>query len=344
MINAALLTPNDRRDLFLAASDQAHKHPVIIEKDFWVSWLLNLLFADAELKEHLIFKGGTSLSKSYDLIERFSEDIDLIIRYERLGFVDDKDPRADRSRTKQRQINHAAIDACRSYIKNEFCRQVTELVQAHIDDASGAWSVHTDPNEPDALLFQYPPGATTGLSYIAPQVKLELGPHAAIIPQQPTSVVPYLKQALPDHVTFPTTPVATIAAERTFWEKVTILHAEAHRTSPTPNRYSRHYYDTVMMARHAELLKRCIGDPDLLTAVREHKTKFYYTKWARFDLAVPGTLRLLPHDDERLKLIAQDYRAMQPMFTDKPPSFSEVIEELGELERSLNNAPDSNKS
>ncbi len=227
MIDAAQLTPADRQDLLIAASDQAGKHPVVMEKDLWVCWLLNQMFATPGLKDDLIFKGGTSLSKAYRLIGRFSEDIDLIVRYERLGFVDDRDPHAKRSRSKQQQINTAAIDACRNYVRTEFCRQITELVAAYLDDAAGAWSIQPDPSEPDSLLFAYPPGLDSGLSYIAPQVKLELGPHAATVPQQPTTIAPYLQEALPDNVAFTTVPIATIAAERTFWEKVTILHAEA---------------------------------------------------------------------------------------------------------------------
>lgn len=135
MIDAAQLTPADRQDLLIAASDQAGKHPVVMEKDFWVCWLLNQMFATPGLQDDLIFKGGTSLSKAYRLIGRFSEDIDLIVRYERLGFVDDRDPHAKRSRSKQQQINTAAIDACRNYIRTDFCRQITELVVANLNKA-----------------------------------------------------------------------------------------------------------------------------------------------------------------------------------------------------------------
>ncbi|TVR17194.1 MAG: nucleotidyl transferase AbiEii/AbiGii toxin family protein [Planctomycetota bacterium] len=338
MIDAANLAPADRQDLLLAASERAGKHPVILEKDFWVSWLLNLLFADPRCADDLIFKGGTSLSKAYGLIERFSEDIDLIVRYERLGFVDNQDPHALRSRSKQQQLNQAAVNACRSYISGDFCNLVIDLVARHLDDAVGPWSIHPDPNQPDSLLFSYPPSLDNGLSYIAPQVRLELGPHAATVPQQPATITPYLQQVLPDLVSFTTVPIATIAAERTFWEKVTILHAEAHRPGRSPGRYSRHYSDTVMMARDDALLALCKSDLGLLTAVREHKTKFYYAQWARYDEARPGSLRLVPSGDQRRREIAQDYRDMRPMFFTEPPPFQVLLAELAALEQALNQA------
>lgn len=336
MIDPANLVPADRQDLLLAASERAGKHPVILEKDFWVSWLLNLLFADPRCKDDLIFKGGTSLSKAYGLIERFSEDIDIIVRYERLGFVDDRDPHAPRSRSKQQHLNQTAINACRSYISGDFCNLVTDIVANHLEGAAGPWSIQPDLEQPDSLLFSYPPSLQGGLSYIAPQVRLELGPHAATVPQQPATITPYLQQALPDLVSFTTTPIATIAAERTFWEKVTILHAEAHRTGRSPGRYSRHYSDTVMMAQDGALLARCQSDLGLLAAVREHKTKFYYAQWARFDEARPGSLRLVPVGDQRRREIAQDYRDMRPMFFTEPPPFEVLMAELEALEQVLN--------
>ena len=336
MIDPANLAPVDRQDLLLAASERTGKHPIILEKDFWVSWLLNLLFTDPRCKEDLIFKGGTSLSKAYGLIERFSEDIDVIVRYERLGFVDDRDPHALRSRSKQQQLNQAAVTACRSYISGDFCTLVTKLVANHLGDAAGPWSIEPDPNQPDSLLFSYPPSLNGGLSYIAPQVRLELGPHAATVPQQPATITPYLQQALPDLVSFTATPIVTITAERTFWEKVTILHAEVHRPGRSPGRYSRHYSDTVMMARDGALLARCLSDLELLSAVREHKTKFYYAQWARYDEARPGSLRLVPLADQRRRELAQDYRDMRPMFFAEPPPFEVLMAELEALEQTFN--------
>ena len=89
MLNIARLPPNDRRDLFRAAAQQMRVNEAIVEKDFWVFWTLDYLFYDSPWQDKRAFKGGTSLSKAYGVIERFSEDIDLILDWTLLGYEKD---------------------------------------------------------------------------------------------------------------------------------------------------------------------------------------------------------------------------------------------------------------
>jgi len=127
-----------------------------------------------------------------------------------------------------------------------------------------------------------------------------------------------------------------IKAERTFWEKVTILHHEAHRpeTSTVPLRYSRHYYDLFMLSR-SDIKNSALKDIELLKNVVEFKKKFYPRGWARYDLAVPGTMKLIPPDNV-LKFLRTDYREMRNMIFGEYPSFENIIQGLTMLEKEIN--------
>jgi hypothetical protein len=124
--------------------------------------------------------------------------------------------------------------------------------------------------------------------------------------------------------------------ERTFWEKATILHAEHHRdgTKPIRDRFSRHYSDMAALARHA-VAERALADDDLRQRVADWKSRFFAASWARYNLARPGTFRLVP-PEFRLAELKKDYLVMRDMFLTAPPSFESVIKTVFELEREIN--------
>jgi hypothetical protein len=133
---------------------------------------------------------------------------------------------------------------------------------------------------------------------------------------------------------FEVTPEA-IAAERTFWEKATILHQEAHRTSRLPPRYSRHYYDLYKLAR-SSVRDTALARITLLEDVVEFKRRFYPSAWARYDRAVPGTFRLLPNSNSQIANLKRDYQEMHVMFFGQPPDFGLILDELRRLESHIN--------
>ena len=126
-----------------------------------------------------------------------------------------------------------------------------------------------------------------------------------------------------------------IAAERTFWEKATILHQEAHRKTQTPQRYSRRYYNLYKLAV-SRVRASALADPKLLQDVVAFKQRFYPSAWARYDLAVPGSLKLLPATPSQVKELAQDYEEMQVMLFGAPPEFRDILDELKHLEAEIN--------
>lgn len=147
---------------------------------------------------------------------------------------------------------------------------------------------------------------------------------------------PYAADVLPDAFEQAACTVRAIKAERTFWEKITILHHEAHRpeNNKQPTGYSRHYYDAYQMAS-TPLKDLALADPGLLESVVAFKDKFYHRGWARYDLAKPGTMRLTPppHVRESLEL---DYAAMEFMFYGTRPAFADMMEQISDLERAIN--------
>lgn len=324
MDKVAALPAAQRNELFSETAARRGMTPAIVEKDFWVTWTLDKLFAHTELSRLLMFKGGTSLSKVFGLIERFSEDIDLILDW---TILTGEDPLAARSKSKQQQLNQEIDERGQEYIATEILRQVTECV-----DPICACAV--DPEDRHVLNIRYP--GAFGDEYLRPEVRLEIGPLASWLPFDEYTIRPYAAEAFPAIFDRSECKVKAIKAERTFWEKATILHHEANRpdTSPQPQRNSRHYYDLARMAV-SPVKERALADLGLLASVVEFKERFYSRGWARYDLAKPGTLRLVP-EGHVLASVTADYRAMETMIFGEYPPIEEIMARLKALEDEIN--------
>lgn len=313
-----------RRELFSEAAARLEMTPAVVEKDFWVTWVLNRLFAMPDLARLLMFKGGTSLSKVYGLIERFSEDIDLILDWRVLG---GDDPLAERSKTRQAELNEAINQEARGYIAGPLLANLTAALAEICECRIGE-------DDPHVIEVRYP--AAFADTYLRPEVRLEIGPLAAWLPHEERRITSYAAKAFPDLFDRREATVRTIRAERTFWEKATILHQEAHRPedSPQPARYSRHYYDLAQMAA-SPVKAAALADIELLASVVAFKQRFYPRTWARYDLAVPGSLRLLP-GRQALVALEADYRAMADMIFGAVPDFADIVAQLRALENEIN--------
>ena len=325
-MNKFVTLPEERRILyFQQAADRLGLHPGSIEKDFWVVWVLGRLFISDLLADKVIFKGGTSLSKVFGLIDRFSEDIDLILDWKE---VVKEDPMAARSKSKQDQFNKAVPKMSRQYIEQTFLPEVQRLV-------GGICSAEIENGAPDVINIQYP--SRFGNKYLRPEIRLEIGPLAQWIPNAEYTVCSYVAEAFPELFESPHCSVQAIKAERTFWEKATILHHEAHRpeSSAIPARYSRHYYDLYLMAKEKALKAKALGDLEMLASVVEFKKKFYPRRWANYDEAKPGSFKLIP-PERVLAVMRRDYDAMGEMIFGRHPSFDEIIHGLTDLEAEIN--------
>ncbi len=335
MNKIANLSLSGRKDLFNETAARMDLDPVIIEKDFWVCWILKQIFSMSEFSGRLVFKGGTSLSKCFHLIQRFSEDVDIAVNFEKLGFVNDRDPRrVDLSYTKRASLLKELMSVCHEYIQGEFFPILMTRIKEILPEND--WQLQVNPRDSHIVEFEYPSSLDSGLDYIKPQVVLELGTHADPVPNENCNIISYAADHFPGMFSFPTCSVATVVARRTFWEKATILHAEYYRPIEKPMlpRYSRHYADVAQMSM-TPIVDEALEDIDLLKSVTTHKDMFYHCGWAKYNLAVPGSLRLVPPDN-RLSSLQRDYHDMAAMFFSEPPEWDDILEKLSALEKRIN--------
>lgn len=333
----ATFPATEREVYFQQAAANLGLPPHVIEKDFWVCWTLKRLFALECVGDELLFKGGTSLSKVYGLIRRFSEDIDLSIHRASLGFKGESDP-AGLTGKPFKRANVALGDAARAKIMGEILPELKMTIRALLGDEG--WRLEPDASDPErqSLAFVYP---VTGLTpdttaYLRPAVKIEFGARADHEPSERKTVHPYLAEALPDALDEPEAAVKVISAVRTFWEKATILHQMAHLApgKTFPARYSRHYCDIVAMIEGG-VGETAARDEALLAEVVAHKIAFYTAKWASYETAVRGSLRLLP-EKGRFGEIERDLESMREMFFDAPPKIDALIATLAKWQANFN--------
>lgn len=330
MYNIAKASEQDRRVLFRNTAQQTGLHEAIIEKDFWVCLTLDHLFHHSPWKAAFTFKGGTSLSKCYGLIQRFSEDIDLILDWRVLGYGL-HEPWAPRSNTKQDQFNKEANERAEQFLRDILLPSLRSEFSIILGMEA---DLYIDPDDEQTICFRYPSIFKT--ESILQVIRLEIGALAAWTPSQPREIRPYSAECYRAAFQQANTVVLTAAAERTFWEKVTILHHEANRPEhlPMPSRYSRHYYDLYCIA-HSESKAAAYEDLDLLGRVVEFKMKFYPRKWAQYELARPGTMKLCP-PEYRYAALEEDYAVMQGMMFGERPSFADLMAFIRELEAEIN--------
>lgn len=313
--------------------------PVMVEKDFWVSWTLAVLFAHPEFGGQLVFKGGTSLSKVFGVIERFSEDIDLSVSPAFLGISEESIEQAV-SRNKRTERMQELEEACIERVRTRFVSELERIAQESLGEhhGGGDWmefQVDAATHSP-VVLFHYPSNETTGFEYLGRSVKMEFGSLTDQRPVRTHAVRSWVQEEFPKQLSDFRCELVALELERTFWEKATILHAEHHRDKAKPirDRFSRHYSDMAALARHA-VVERALAAAELRQRVADWKSRFFAASWAHYDLAKPGTFRLVP-PDSRLAELEKDYRAMQPMFLAEPPSFASIIEAVRGLENRIN--------
>ncbi|MBI2898588.1 MAG: nucleotidyl transferase AbiEii/AbiGii toxin family protein [Planctomycetes bacterium] len=341
-MDAFLRQPVDARlRLFKETEERLGIPARIVEKDFWVCWTLRQLFSLPEFGPHLTFKGGTSLSKVWGWVERFSEDIDVVLDRVWLGFGGKQSPEAAPS-AKQRNARLGALKtACRERIDSGLGPALETAVRSALP-ADARWALRRDEDDPDGqtILFDYP-GCWVGPAdaYVLPMVKIEMGARSDDWPAEKATVKSYAAETFPQAFADAACPVRVLAAERTFWEKATLLHEETYRPANKPRkaRMSRHYYDLWCLIRKG-VADRAIAIRGLLDRVVEHRKAFFPRSWVDYATMRRGTLRLVPRAGQ-LAEWRSDYEAMRAeMFMGTPPPFDEVLAEVHRFEENFNRA------
>jgi hypothetical protein len=299
------LSAQDRRDVLGVAADRSGRPAHLLEKDVWVVWALATLYG-SPLGEHLVFKGGTSLSKAYQVIRRFSEDVDLTydIRAIAPDLVGDNGEALPTTRSEEKRWS--------SEVRKRLPTWVADTAQPVIAEAVAAGAMAAAVRAEGEKLFIDYEAATAGSGYVAPSVMLEFGARST---GEPASLRDIACDAadLVEGVTFPTARPRVMHAERTFWEKATAIHVFCLQQRLRGDRFARHWHDVARLD-DAGLAEAAFADRELANAVARHKGMFFAEKAADrtavdYGAAVNGGLQLVPAGDGA-KALAEDYARM----------------------------------
>ncbi len=338
---------HDRQGLFLATANRLGTPIQNVEKDFWVTWTLDLLFNGRKAEEpRLLFKGGTSLSKAYGLISRFSEDIDITVFRQDIGQHIEVKNLEGLSGKKQRELLNEIKSACQGYIQGALLSRLNGQIQEIFGEAGIPITnpvVISDPDDPDqqTLLVRYPTVNAEPNSYIKPTVKIEAGAKSALDPHREVTIKPYLSDDLPD-TDLLVSNVVTINAERTFWDKVVILHGlrkwhdNRGEVRQQGNRVSRHYYDLYRLF-NSEAGASAIQNTSLGADCFHHALMFFNRPDYELQSALEGSFAIMP-TTAMVGELKRDYQAMIGMIFGDIPEFATVLHSIEELETQINAA------
>ena len=301
-----------------------------VEKDWWVTQTLAIIF-QMEVAPHLVFKGGTSLSKAWKLIHRFSEDIDLALDRAFLGFEGEL--------TKSQRT--ALRKAAGAYTTGPFFEELQQKFSANGlgDVTSHIVSAADSDQDPRIVEIHYPPIISTP-GYVQPRVQIEIGCRSL---REPFSLCSF--GSLVDEIyegrafTAPFIQIPTVDAERTFLEKLYLLHEEFHRPPEKirVDRLSRHLYDVHHLFQ-TEIADRALENQDLYQTIVSHRFTFSKVGHVDYNLHNPKSLNPIP-PDQLIPAWSNDYKKMleEMIYEENAPTFEELISSLNQVKEKLQN-------
>jgi len=330
-MNLSNLSVREKIETFSKAQEHINLHTKSIEKDWWVTAVIRALFS-LPYAEHLLFKGGTSLSKCWHIIERFSEDVDIAINREFLGFSEELSN--NQIRNKLRKVS------CSFIRENLTVDLAKELENQGINP--DLFSVKADVTEdttkdPEIIEITYK-SVIDGLTYINPVVKLEIGCRSMREPFEILKIQSLVDETFPD-APFSETPFEVNAAvsQRTFIEKLCLLQEEFAKPQELvrTNRMSRHLYDIVKMS-DTEIADKALTDNDLWASIVEHRQKYVKMKNFDYELLKPQNINFIP-PDFIISQWQQDYETMrETMIYGESLPFNKLIDKMKQLNKKIN--------
>jgi len=326
------LKAQDQSQIYRALAPQLARSPVVLEKDVWVCWVLQALFTMPD-RLPMAFKGGTSLSKVFGAIARFSEDVDITLDYR--GLDGSFDPFAEGvSHSRMKKFSENLKSFMRDHVHGVVAPHFQKTLAAEFDASAFQLEVSDDGEQ---LRVHYPTVLEAPGDYMGNSVLIEFGGRNITEPNEEHEVRPDIAE----HVTaldFPRSKVSVLSPTRTFWEKATLMHVECQRDEfrTGAERLSRHWYDLAMLADLAHG-QDAVADRALLADVVKHKNVFYNASYANYDACLAGQFRLIPKGTA-LAALRDDFLRMigAGMFIGKPPAFDAIIDRLRALEVAIN--------
>lgn len=329
------LSGQDRLDALGVAADRLSRPAHLLEKDVWVVWAIQQLFG-SPVGTNLVFKGGTSLSKAYRIIDRFSEDVDLTFDIRALipDLLEGREDAMPATSSEERRWSKRVRQALPEWVAGT----IQPILQQAIDREGIDAGLRIDG---DKLFIDYPHLAQ-GTGYVSPSVMLEFGARSTGEPASPRDIVCDAASVI-EGVEFPTARPRVMHAERTFWEKATAIHVFCLQNRLRGDRFSRHWHDVARLD-DAGIAAAAIQDRALATAVARHKTMFFAEKaadatWIDYGAATCGQLQLAP-SGAALDALADDYRRMAEdgLLAATPEPFGDLMDRCADIARRANAA------
>ena len=326
------LDRRERADILRTVATRCGRSAVILEKDIWVCWTLQALFSMPD-PHPMAFKGGTSLSKVYGVIDRFSEDVDVTLDYR--AFDDEFDPFAEgASRTRIGRFSERLRARVASHVRDVIAPALDGAARRLA--ANGRNHVHVG-DDGETVRFGYPSAVEDPDTYVSSEVLLEFGGRNVIDPNERHEIVPDIAALVPE-LDWPAATVTVLSPARTFWEKATLIHVACHRRQlrNRSKQLSRHWFDLMCLAAH-DIGRAAIADRNLLADVVRHKKVFFHAGNANYDHCLDGRLRLVP-DADQLPALRSDYAEMRRarFLRDDAPEFDRLMAAIADIEIETN--------
>ncbi|MEG1257859.1 MAG: nucleotidyl transferase AbiEii/AbiGii toxin family protein [Akkermansia sp.] len=322
------LLPEAREEYILVTSQELGIPIPMVEKDCWVCWVLKTLFNNPDFGNNLSFRGGTSLSKAHQCIERFSEDIDIALppsyfpRYEIYLPTDNDTPNQRNSRLRSLRKPYRLFIERQlvPYLQQMGKEQNIPLFQLEVYNLEKA-------RDPFVVYLHYSTQfPSKNMTYVQPLVKLELSGRAQTEPSVKRNISSYVENVFPEiNSSF---VVQTVSPARTLWEKAFILHEENSRDTQRPlkERLARHYYDLDC------LIQKSFVDLSLFREVAHTRKLYHCQTWVDYDKIKPSDLILVPKGDQ-YQAWKYDYEHTDSMIFGQHDSFASIVERLGTIQK-----------
>ncbi len=304
---------------------------VAIEKDWWVTVTLKALF-QTDCRDSLIFKGGTSLSKGFNIIERFSEDIDLAISHSFFGI--EKTNKSQRDKLKKlarRYIQETLSAQLDAQLKDMGITGYTIENVTQVQDKNGEWKPIDSDKDPTVILLHYPSIVEDTISYIPPRVKIEISCLSMDEPTEERDIHSLICETFEEEDTDANCKIRTVVPTRTFLEKLFLLAEEFQKDKPRSVRMSRHLYDLEKLM-DTEYGREALADRTLYDAIVEHRRAYYALKYVNYDLHAPASINfMIP--EQTIESWKADYSDMRRFFIyGQSLDFDALMQKMEELQ------------
>lgn len=316
------------------------EHPginqVAIEKDWWMTVTLKALF-QTDCHEALIFKGGTSLSKGFNIIERFSEDIDLAISHSFFGIEKTSKSQREKLRKTSRAYIHETLSLqLDTQLKEMGITGYNIENVTQIQDKNGDGKAIDSDKDPTVILLHYPSIVEETISYIPPRVKIEISCLSMDEPTKEREIRSLIGERFKDEDTDAEYRIRTVIPTRTFLEKLFLLAEEFQKEKPRSVRMTRHLYDLEKLM-DTEYGKEALADRSLYDAIVEHRKTYYALKYVNYDLHAPITINfMLPK--QVTEAWKDDYADMRNYFIyGQSLEFDALMQRIEELQKRVRN-------